>query len=700
MKKNATAKAFVMSLLALMMCLSMLVGTTFAWFTDSVTSGVNKIVAGNLDVELYHNATGAATVDAGNKVNTDTELFQIDLWEPGAVVYENFKIVNAGSLALKYDFGFNLAAVVKNYVVEKNGEELTATGRSLADALYIKIVSGTVTAPRPAYTAEDGMKLSDFLNGANPYIDSGTLEAGTDKDVSVVVYWPQSGEDNLFNLKNGWYASAAENSTEKDTANPALYIQLPISLYATQTPHEQDSFGPDYDSNAVNPDARVEELTGQGYVAVSSAEDFASAVAAGKNIVLNGDITLNGTNRLPENAVVDGNGYAITINTISDISGKNITVKNATFKSGNGSAWGIATGCATYENCVFDGVSPYITPNAGLPITVRNCTFNDTMLQICWAEGEHVDPATIKTDIVGNTFNYTATDENYHVIALNADSADFSKVNVSGNTFNNKGVPAFSALYITTASAGEIVDNYKDNTETNAAVGYRGSDGYARFVTAEDAVYLVFDNGGKVLAEVTAETEEYTIAGDVTAIGNFAFSVNPSVKKVIVPASVTDLGRGFDSSSVEEVVLSEGLETISSRAFRKTPNLKTLVIPSTVKTIEENAFQQSGIETIVIPASVGSIGDAGFGYCPNLTTVTIEGNPVIANYAFRACASLTDVYLKGDNVTFADGISMVFTVAEDNNDNSQITIHVANEAVKARVEAVTRGGINIVIDQA
>ncbi len=43
-----------MSVLALMLCLSMLVGTTFAWFTDSVKSGVNKIVAVILEVELEY----------------------------------------------------------------------------------------------------------------------------------------------------------------------------------------------------------------------------------------------------------------------------------------------------------------------------------------------------------------------------------------------------------------------------------------------------------------------------------------------------------------------------------------------------------------------------------------------------------------------------------------------------------------------
>ena len=50
---KSTKRALLSAILALVMTVSMLVGTTFAWFTDSVTSSGNKIVAGNLDVELY-----------------------------------------------------------------------------------------------------------------------------------------------------------------------------------------------------------------------------------------------------------------------------------------------------------------------------------------------------------------------------------------------------------------------------------------------------------------------------------------------------------------------------------------------------------------------------------------------------------------------------------------------------------------------
>ena len=98
MKKNQTRRALLMSALSLLLCVSMLVGTTFAWFTDSVTSGRNTIVAGNLDVVLEY-----WDGDSYEEVKSTTKLFDdAALWEPGYTEVAYLKVSNAGSLALKY----------------------------------------------------------------------------------------------------------------------------------------------------------------------------------------------------------------------------------------------------------------------------------------------------------------------------------------------------------------------------------------------------------------------------------------------------------------------------------------------------------------------------------------------------------------------------------------------------------------------
>ena len=102
-----TKRALLASTLALILCFSMLLGTTYAWFTDSVTSGTNIIAAGNLDVELYHSDSKVTD----EKVTGTTVLFDDvtpALWEPGAMAYEKFTIKNEGTLALKYQFALNV----------------------------------------------------------------------------------------------------------------------------------------------------------------------------------------------------------------------------------------------------------------------------------------------------------------------------------------------------------------------------------------------------------------------------------------------------------------------------------------------------------------------------------------------------------------------------------------------------------------
>ena len=106
--QKATKRALLTSVMALVMCVVMLVGTTFAWFTDTASTGVNKIQAGNLDVALEM-WNGEKWVDAENqtlqfKVNgaIPAEGTQI-LWEPGCT-YElpKLRVINKGNLAIKY----------------------------------------------------------------------------------------------------------------------------------------------------------------------------------------------------------------------------------------------------------------------------------------------------------------------------------------------------------------------------------------------------------------------------------------------------------------------------------------------------------------------------------------------------------------------------------------------------------------------
>ena len=110
-EKKQTKKALLMSVTSMVLCVAMLVGMTFAWFTDTASTAVNKIQAGTLDIDLLMSTDGGASwSDADGqtlnfmKKNTDGTLTQDEniLWEPGATfVLPRLKIVNKGNLALK-----------------------------------------------------------------------------------------------------------------------------------------------------------------------------------------------------------------------------------------------------------------------------------------------------------------------------------------------------------------------------------------------------------------------------------------------------------------------------------------------------------------------------------------------------------------------------------------------------------------------
>ena len=107
MTSKSTKRALISSALAILMCVAMLIGTTFAWFTDTASTAVNKIQSGTLDVALEMSTDGTNWESAEGKTLTfktqDNRAADQILWEPGCT-YElpKLRVVNNGNLALKY----------------------------------------------------------------------------------------------------------------------------------------------------------------------------------------------------------------------------------------------------------------------------------------------------------------------------------------------------------------------------------------------------------------------------------------------------------------------------------------------------------------------------------------------------------------------------------------------------------------------
>ena len=202
---KSTKRALISSALALLMCVTMLVGATFAWFTDTASTGVNKIQAGNLDVALEMSTDGTNWESAEGKTLTfktkDNRAADQILWEPGCT-YElpQLRVVNKGNLALKY--------------------KIQITGIQ-GDAKLNEVIDWTINDAAIDLTEEH-------------------LTAG------------QTG--TAFTIK-GHMQDTANNDYQNLTIDG-----IGITVYATQDTVENDSIGNTYDKDAVYPIVAMDTL--------------------------------------------------------------------------------------------------------------------------------------------------------------------------------------------------------------------------------------------------------------------------------------------------------------------------------------------------------------------------------------------------------------------------------------------------------
>ena len=249
--QKATKRALLTSVMALVMCVVMLVGTTFAWFTDTASTGVNKIVAGNLKVDIIgadsdsHIKTLNFT-KAGTVVGTDAAA--AILWEPGCrYLTEGFRIANKGNLALKWkavvnkgttavnEGNFDLLDVIDFYLVTKaaNGTETETaldefTGNlkktETSDVYYIKGVMQTTAGNDyqnltldgitiTVYATQDTVENDSFNNQYDKYAQYGERTVKNEAPVvgtNGIYGLVDSGRDNI-NTKNVTYSIPAGN---------------------------------------------------------------------------------------------------------------------------------------------------------------------------------------------------------------------------------------------------------------------------------------------------------------------------------------------------------------------------------------------------------------------------------------------------------------------------------------------------------
>ena len=386
-ESTKTKKALRGSLFALFLCIILLIGTTFAWFTDTASTGVNKIQAGNLKVDIVDATNTAKSLKGDTLKFTDVNNSTDILWEPGVTFNTPaFKIKNAGNLALKYKLTLN-----------------GVTGdQELLDVITFSVVDKSGKA-----------------------VNLDTFEGHLAKETLSEPLYIQGHMDE-----------AAGNECQGKSLE-----SLSLTVVATQLNSENDSFGPDYDKNATYPVASASEL--------GSALNEGKIVALSKDITTNDTIVVNNKTatldangktvdntdeiwnedtgnwslvsaRNQANLTITGNGnfkakendcFAVDVQ-----DGSTVTIKNGTFV-GNVHAVYVLEGTAIIEGGTYSVQQKYSDAskadefvlncydanraNGTAKIIVKGGTFINFNPADCQAEGAH-------TNFVANGYKVTS----------------------------------------------------------------------------------------------------------------------------------------------------------------------------------------------------------------------------------------------------------------------------------------------------
>ena len=258
MKKNTTKRSLLASVLALVMCVTMLVGTTFAWFTDSASTSVNKIEAGRLNVKLLDEDGQPLAKDYFLQwKTTDSKV----LWEPNCTYdLEPFQIMNAGDLALKYK------VVLKASKIDK-----TADGKSLLDVIEWTVKVGgevaTVIKDGAAMKVENVLLADLGAEDGTAIIDGEKLTANAAAKITVTGHMKAEASNDYQGLTIDGFG---------------------ITVYAAQVNHESDSNGTDYDVAApydkTAPKTPLVVSVGTAAELATALKTF-SAAGAGSNVI-------------------------------------------------------------------------------------------------------------------------------------------------------------------------------------------------------------------------------------------------------------------------------------------------------------------------------------------------------------------------------------------------------------------------------
>ncbi len=510
--KRATKRALLTSVMALVMCVVMLVGTTFAWFTDTASTGVNKIQAGNLDIELQYatawdGTTGAPTAwaDAEGQTLTfktkDNRATDKILWEPGCR-YElpELRIVNKGNLALKYKVIINgiegdakLNEAIDWTITRGNENDKLTDDISGFEYKMLPKAAGDADYPSQTFTIKGTMKeeagneyqgLSIDGIGITVVATQYTYEKDSiddqyDKDADATI---QVNSENIQDYLDGKYGSidgmtlvlAAGDYGRIEFGRATAYAGSNTKYYLSGAESTPDAIKQDIAAHPNGGAGKREYVRSMSNVTLKAADN--ATVTINGLVAFGGQV--NSTKWYSRDFVADRDMSATENNNICYWIGQrwsNITFDGLTFTGGvNIEAYGNKD--TLIDNVKFDNCKFNIANNADATYCIRLnvdgniAKANNLVVTKCdFANGL----TAVLTDGMPNV---TVTDSTFSGLVRHAinpmmnelpNAPGYGKITVTGNTFKNMSTNAAKGTILRMGDVGAgAVFTIQNNTAT------------------------------------------------------------------------------------------------------------------------------------------------------------------------------------------------------------------------------------------
>ena len=607
-KVGGTKRALLTSVLALVLSLAMLAGTTFAWFTDTASTGVNRIVSGNLDVGLKYwggAESGWLTAEDSKKLFDENAL-----WEPGYTQIVYLKVENNGNLALTY--AMQITPVHETVGVNVDGEEF-----KLSD--YIKFGWRTFTVDEEAGApvalgreaaqtgVGDGAQLGTTLHrqAAEP------LAAGAEELVALVAWMPED----------------VGNEANYSTVQPT--IELSLKVLATEAAVESDSFDTNYDEDAVD-DEGLDYMPEYNY---KSLYDYDNPEGYGVKLVKNEEgkvvkAIVSGVNgKVPDGffanlkGSVDENGKPIAVPAERWADLAEVVIKDSVTEIGKDA----------FQGCV--GLAKVTIPDSVKKIGTWSFYMCNGLKNVDIPANMEIGDSSFRQSGLEQVTVSGGSVGNYAFHRID----NLKKISINCETI---GEEAFSGCdYLTDITLGE-------NVKTLGDKAFYTCDALERV----EIPSTVTDIGEKTFYSCPALKEAIIRAGTVKA-GTF-YNCRALTTLIISDNATLDASftvrNAYANGTLETVKIGKGEIGIS--AFNSCPNLTTVELGNGVTSVGDNAFSKcTALTSVNIGDGVTSIGKNAFNGCTALTNANI-GSGAIGESAFNGCTRLANVTL-GNGVT-------------------------------------------------